>query len=217
VSLFKIVQSRDLQQLESDIHRLVTKTKKVLQRYNILIYGFYNKATLLVSTSSPSEITRVSEIIRTIVAKWETSDDSQLQAGIGNPYQGIENIMVSHDEANKALSYLSTQKREKSIQYNEIGVNRLFLNQSKKEIAAFLNEILGPLQWSKGKTSDLEKTLYTYIACNKSATQTAEKLHIHINTLYQRLKKIEDLLNLDLNDPKDILQIQLACHLKENF
>jgi sugar diacid utilization regulator len=217
VSLFKISQSRDLQQLESDIYRLVTKIKKALQRYNILIYGFYNKATLLVSISSPSEIRRISEIIHTIVGNWETNDDSYLHAGVGNPYQGTENITVSHDEANKALSYLSTQKWKKCIQYNEIGVNRLFLNQSKKEIEAFLNEILGPLQLNTVKTSDLEETLYTYIAYNKSATQTAEKLHIHINTLYQRLKKIENLLKLDLNDPKDILQIQLACHLKDNF
>ncbi|MFD1360842.1 helix-turn-helix domain-containing protein [Lentibacillus salinarum] len=217
VSLFEISQSRDLQQQESDIHRLVTKIKKALQRYDILIYGFYNKATLLVSISSPSEVIKISESIRSIVARWQTNEYSQLHAGAGNPYRGIENIAVSHDEANKALSYLSSQKYVNFIQYNEIGVNRLFLNQSKKEIAAFLNETLGPLQLNTGKTKDLEKTLDTYIACNKSATQAAEKLHIHINTLYQRLKKIEQLLNLNLNDPKDFLQIQLACHLKENF
>jgi sugar diacid utilization regulator len=217
VSLFEISKSKDLQQLEADIYRLVTKVKKALQQYKILIYGFYNKATLLVSIPSPTETTAISETLRAILKRWNESEESYLYSGIGNPYQGIENISVSHDEANKALFYVSTKEDKTCIQYNEIGVNRLFLKQSEEEIAAFVDEILGPLQLNKKKTNDFEETLYTYIDCNKSATLTAEKLHIHVNTLYQRLRKIENLLMLDLNDPKDFLQIQLAYHLKENF
>ncbi|MER2089534.1 MAG: helix-turn-helix domain-containing protein [Sporosarcina sp.] len=50
-----------------------------------------------------------------------------------------------------------------------------------------------------------------------SATKTAEKLHIHINTLYQRIRKIEHLLQLDLNDNEDSLKIHLACHLRSTY
>ncbi|MGZ9869038.1 helix-turn-helix domain-containing protein [Priestia endophytica] len=52
---------------------------------------------------------------------------------------------------------------------------------------------------------------------NKSASNTAKQLHIHINTLYQRLKKIEKQLNLSFDNPEDALKIQLACHLRETF
>ena len=72
------------------------------------------------------------------------------------------------------------------------------------------------LLWKKQKT-ELEETLLTYFESNRSATKTAEKLHIHINTLYQRLRKIEHLLQLDLNDNEDSLKIQLACHLQSTY
>jgi DNA-binding PucR family transcriptional regulator len=52
---------------------------------------------------------------------------------------------------------------------------------------------------------------------NKSAVLTAKALDIHINTLYQRLKRIETLMNIHLDNPEDMLKIQLAYHLKETF
>ena len=48
-------------------------------------------------------------------------------------------------------------------------------------------------------------------------TKTAQKLYIHTNTLYQRLKKVEDYLHISLKKPEDLLQVQLACYLKNNF
>jgi DNA-binding PucR family transcriptional regulator len=59
--------------------------------------------------------------------------------------------------------------------------------------------------------------LLVYTNSNRSAIQAAEKLHIHINTLYQRLKKIEEALNLSFNNTEDMLKIELACHLKRTF
>jgi len=52
---------------------------------------------------------------------------------------------------------------------------------------------------------------------NQSAVETARKLHIHVNSFYQRMKRIEELLDLSLDDPEDMLKIQLACHLKNTF
>ncbi|WP_396020643.1 helix-turn-helix domain-containing protein [Bacillus sp. ISL-101] len=35
--------------------------------------------------------------------------------------------------------------------------------------------------------------------------------------MYQRLKKIEEALNLSFNNTEDMLKIELACHLKRTF
>ncbi|MFC0560648.1 PucR family transcriptional regulator [Halalkalibacter alkalisediminis] len=96
-------------------------------------------------------------------------------------------------------------------------MNRLFLNQSFEEIEQFINEVFSPLWSDHDRSKDLEITLLTYIKNNRSATKTANQLHIHINTLYQRIKKIEDLLKLELNNNEDVLRIQLACHLRETY
>ncbi|WP_410715783.1 helix-turn-helix domain-containing protein [Brevibacillus sp. SIMBA_040] len=37
------------------------------------------------------------------------------------------------------------------------------------------------------------------------------------NTLYHRLRKIEEILDMDLDDPDDWLKLYLACHLSRTY
>ncbi|TQR16257.1 PucR family transcriptional regulator [Psychrobacillus soli] len=115
------------------------------------------------------------------------------------------------------LTYLASRNRLDVIRYEDIGLNRLFLNQQPEEIAQFIDEVFLPLTSDNEQKTELEETLLTYFETNRSATKTAKKLHIHINTLYQRLRKIEHLLQLDLSDNEDSLKIQLACHLRSTY
>ncbi|MEP9409166.1 helix-turn-helix domain-containing protein [Peribacillus frigoritolerans] len=217
VTLFKIRSYQDLQVLEAIIHRLVSIIKQQMARTEKIVYGFHNKVTLLISLSSADHISSITKLLDSIIKEWNRKDGPPLSAGIGNSYYGVENIRKSYDEAGKALSYLTEQNRPGMIRYGEIGLNRFFLNQKSEEIERFLNEIFSPLWSHKAKKNELEKTLLVYTNSNRSAIQAAEKLHIHINTLYQRLKKIEEALNLSFNNTEDMLKIELACHLKRTF
>lgn len=217
VAIFEITAYQDLQKLEANIHRLSSILKKRLLTIDMLVFGFHNKVTLLISLKEPSLIAEITRHFRSILAEWESSEGPPLSVGISTPHEGLEHIAKSYDEANKALVYLANRNRTGLMRYEEIGINRLFLNQQTQEIQQFLHQILSPLWTEKAKSNDLDLTLLTYISTNRSAIQTAERLHIHINTFYQRLKKIEELLNLNFNDPDDLLTILLACHLQESF
>lgn len=214
VTIFSISQWNDLQELEAEVHRLIARIKKEISPLSYLIFGFHNKATILLSLPSISEIQRVNQRFSAIIEEWKKRDGSPLCAGTGRPFQETMAISKSHDEAEKALTYISNRKDFGVLRYDELGINRLFLNQQTEEIEAFLDEIVAPLRSEK---NDLEKTLFLYMASNRSPIRTAEQLHIHINTLYQRLKKIEQLLQLSFDKPEDILKMQLACHLGETF
>ncbi|MEW9670443.1 helix-turn-helix domain-containing protein [Ammoniphilus sp. 3BR4] len=219
VSLFEIAtfQDQDLHALEVNIHRLASKIKRRMTTVNMLAFGFHNKVTLLLSLRDPAQLAEISQSLQLILEEWKDSDETPIRIGIGNPYEGVEHISKSYDEANKALSYLESRNQSALMHFKEIGINRLFLNQQPHEIQRFLHEILSPLWTEKAKNNDLEKTLITYLESNRSAIHTADKLHIHINTLYHRIKKIEELLNLRFDDPDDFLKIQLSCHLWTTF
>ncbi|WP_198516172.1 PucR family transcriptional regulator, partial [Lysinibacillus xylanilyticus] len=73
--------------------------------------------------------------------------------------------------------------------------------------------ILAPLY--KQKDESLLETLRCYIHQNRSISKTASALHIHQNTLYHRLEKIEQLLNRNLHNPAHYLEVHLALHLSE--
>jgi PucR family transcriptional regulator, purine catabolism regulatory protein len=54
------------------------------------------------------------------------------------------------------------------------------------------------LRYDREKGGELVFTLETYLECNFSRTKTAEKLHLHRNSLNYRLQKIEELLGRDI-------------------
>ena len=215
--VLEISSYQDLQMLEASVHRLVSRIKQKLTDVHHIAFGFHNKVTMLLSLQDPASLPAIINKLGKIVKEWERSEGPPLCVGIGSLNRGISSISKTHTEANKALSYLISRHRTGLIQYSEIGINRLFLNQSTEEVDNFLLEIFSPLADGKARTNDLEKTLIVYIQTNRSASQAAEKLHIHINTLYQRLKKIEETLQLSFEEPEDILKIQLACHLRESY
>ena len=207
----------DLQVLEAFIHRLVSRIKHKLSDFSKLVFGFHNKVTLLFSLPDPSNTSKLIRNLESIVMQWNLTERPILCAGVGSLYQGIQSIKKTYNEAEKALSYLVYRQQNGIIKYSEIGINRLFLNQPVNDMEKFIKEVFDPLNSTKPQNSDLERTIITYIKTNRSASETAEKLHIHVNTLYQRLKKIEELLHVSLNEPEDLLKVHLACHLRESF
>ncbi|MCJ8008525.1 CdaR family transcriptional regulator [Lederbergia wuyishanensis] len=59
---------------------------------------------------------------------------------------------------------------------------------------------------------ELLETFYTFFENNMSIKRTADALHIHINTLHYRMKKLESMTGLDLKKTKDIVNLYLALH-----
>jgi len=72
------------------------------------------------------------------------------------------------------------------------------------------NSIYEPLlKYDREKGGELVRTLETYIECNFSRTKTAEKMHLHRNSLNYRLQRIEELLGQDV-DSLDSFPLLLA-------
>ncbi|QRG66418.1 helix-turn-helix domain-containing protein [Brevibacillus choshinensis] len=217
VCVFSLRHSHDLRHLEAEVHRLIARIKRKLGLRRHLIFGYHNKVTLLAMLSSKADVDAFCQRITDEVKEWGDSEGLPLCAGIGTAGLGVGAIKKSHEEAQKALRYITERQQSGTQRYEELGINRLFLNQPAEELMVFLEEMFTPLRTEKARQNDLERTLLTFMATNSSAIRTAEQLHIHINTLYKRLKKIEQLLQLSFEMPEDVLKMQLACHLRETF
>ncbi|ALC91196.1 carbohydrate diacid regulator [Bacillus sp. FJAT-18017] len=75
----------------------------------------------------------------------------------------------------------------------------------------FLIRAIGSLLHEK----ELLQTIQELFVQNNSMKLTAASLHIHINTLHYRLKKIEDLTGLDLKKTNDMITLYLALLILE--
>nr|WP_275582696.1 helix-turn-helix domain-containing protein [Shouchella xiaoxiensis] len=64
------------------------------------------------------------------------------------------------------------------------------------------------------QTSLLE-TVMVYVKNNGHVSSTAKALHIHLNSLQYRLKRITDLTGLQLKDPTERIGIYLDLHRRQ--
>lgn len=201
----------------SSIYRLIANIKKELAGTQRLVFSTQQKVTVLVSTQSATGLNLVRQRIHEVIAQAQKNENLSLCAGMGSLYSGTGNICKSYREAQNALMYQLSRHSQGLLQYSEMGVNQLFINLTPEEAATFLSKVFAPLRENSNRAEYLEATLIAYIESNFSVSQTAEKLFIHTNTLYQRLKTIENYLQISLKKPDDLLQVQLACYLRNIY
>ena len=63
--------------------------------------------------------------------------------------------------------------------------------------------------------SDLVRTLKTYFAAGTNASEAADRLFLHRNSMLYRLERIQKLTGLDLKDDKVALALQLGLLANE--
>jgi DNA-binding PucR family transcriptional regulator len=79
----------------------------------------------------------------------------------------------------------------------------------------FINDTLGPvLEYDEARGSDLAATLDAWFAQGGHLGRAAAVLHLHPNTVGQRLSRIGTLLGPQWSEPGRALQIQLALQLR---
>jgi len=98
------------------------------------------------------------------------------------------------------------------VRLEDLGVVGLLLQlEDSTQLVSFAGRTLGPLlDYDAVHRTDLVETLRTHFACKLDRTRTAGVLHIHPNTVTQRLRRIEQLCGVELADPAVALQFSAA-------
>ena len=63
--------------------------------------------------------------------------------------------------------------------------------------------------------SELAKTLGAYVSTGCSQVECARRLHVHLNTLKYRLKRICGITGLDFKDQDELFYLQLSIALQQ--
>lgn len=121
------------------------------------------------------------------------------QCGIGEAYEEPLQLRHSVEEAVRAAGM---NGYEPVTLYEELGIFRLLSDcPDQEKVRAFAVSRLKPLlDYDLENRKNLLLTLETYLLTNGSATETAEKLFMHRNTVTYQLAKIRELLNMDTED-----------------
>jgi sugar diacid utilization regulator len=95
----------------------------------------------------------------------------------------------------------------------ELGFVGLLLGEGH-DVPGFVRSALGPVvDYDARRGTALTETLTAYFGTGGSPSRTAEAMHIHVNTVTQRLDRVGRLLGDGWQEPERALEIQLALRL----
>jgi PucR family transcriptional regulator, purine catabolism regulatory protein len=150
-----------------------------------------------------------------IAQQW---DDLSVSSGIGRHYDGIEGLPKQANEAEKAVTMgLRLFGPGQLTYFGDLGVYRLLLSiGTNKELREFYNEMLGRLiEHDARNNGELLQTLEAYYKYHRSPSKMAEKMDAHRNTLLYRLRRIQEITGVDLEDAETHLALHLALRIGE--
>jgi DNA-binding PucR family transcriptional regulator len=133
--------------------------------------------------------------------------------GAGGPQSGAAHYADAHAEAVKCLGALHALGRTGSAAApSDLGFLALVLGGDPGDV---VRRALGPLiDYDAKRGTDLLGTVEQYFAAGRSLGRTGEALHIHVNTVTQRLERTARLLGPDWQEPGRSLEIQLALQVR---
>jgi len=138
-------------------------------------------------------------------------------AGVGRCYPGLRGLQRSYREARRALSLGKDMAPGSSRAhfFGSLGVYPVLVPLwDTPEGEAFLEETIGRVvEYDEQNDGDMARTLETYFSYLGNLARAAGALHLHRNSLSYRLRRIEELLGVSLEDAEACFRIQLALKL----
>jgi sugar diacid utilization regulator len=144
----------------------------------------------------------------------EMEQQVRVCAGIGNPHVDIHDFKKGFAEAGAALRIGQHFKHEAGFtHFNDLGVYRYIYEFACSNTLddVYLEKIAAIACYDRQrKGSELLDTLEAFLESGGNIKDAAKRLHVHRNTIILRLKHIEELCNVRLDQPEQRLRLQVA-------
>ncbi|MDD3654970.1 MAG: helix-turn-helix domain-containing protein, partial [Desulfotomaculaceae bacterium] len=124
----------------------------------------------------------------------------------------LDDIRLGYDELRRSLVIIQRLGKAGSVvAFDELGVYRVLLSVDRSILEELTQRALGPLLKDEHK-EELLSTLNSYLRSGGHQQQTAEECFIHLNTVKYRLKKVAQLLNINLSNPEERFELNFVLH-----
>jgi sugar diacid utilization regulator len=136
--------------------------------------------------------------------------------GVATTGPGADEVSVAFLEAARCLTTLLTLGRAGQVtDATGLGLAQLVLGQGgRDELDAFITSLIGPLlDYDAQRGSALVGTLDAWFASGTKPAEAARILHVHPNTIAQRLERIGKLIGPKWRESSHALDLQLALRL----
>ncbi|MFI8686159.1 PucR family transcriptional regulator [Rossellomorea sp. NPDC077527] len=146
------------------------------------------------------------------------SDTSNALFATGKYQSEMVNIHKSYETARETLKFRRIEdENEHFFFFDDLHLFRLIsIVNDNVNLSEMIEEYLSPLlKYDRDHDGNLMKTLKVFLSCQGSKKETSKRLFIVRQTLYHRLKKMEELLGEDFMTPDKRVAIEFLLAAQE--
>ena len=188
--------------------RAASAVDHVAARSGGLAGAFEGRLVLLLPDPDPSETARA------LAEELGSTLGHPVTVGGAGPISGVGPVGDAHTEAVRCVTALRSLGRGgQGSALSELGFVGLVLGDHP-DVTGFVGGRLGPLlEYDDRRGTDLVETLQAYFDTGGHLARTKDALHVHVNTVAQRLDRIGKLIGADWQEPARQLELQVALRL----
>lgn len=157
-------------------------------------------------------------VMRDVVARLRSRYERlAFYCGVGDVHEGVAGLQSSAAEAGAAVGTARASGRLNDVVgFDAVGLRRMVLGWSASDHASrAIDELLAPLDALGARRADTAiRTLAAYLAVQGSLLKAGEQLNLHRNAVAYRIRRIAELIDLDLADPDQRFALELACRAR---
>ena len=144
----------------------------------------------------------------------EVARRAEVTIAVTGPAAWGQALVEAHQQATRLVTtMLRLGKSREAAAPDDLGVAGL-VGAAAVDVRAHVDHVLGAVvDYDNQRGTDLIGTLRAYFAAGSSPTRAASSLHIHPNTVQQRLDRITALLGDGWQQPERALDVQVALRL----
>lgn len=144
----------------------------------------------------------------------------ELKAGLSRAFEDLSDVQEYHIQALEALKLGKLLHGEAELYtYDDYALYHFIdIRAALADIKKLLHPAIFTLvEYDRTNNTSYLYTLNAYFLSSRNIPATAKKLHLHRNSMFYRLEKIQELTSVDLNDSNSLLHIELSFKLMELY
>ncbi|MGE6719325.1 PucR family transcriptional regulator [Peribacillus frigoritolerans] len=219
--VFSILVFEFPKEINREVERYISYMLTTTQKINSSLFAIdHNKLILFAGANqenSPSFTSSIYEFIPFFILEMKRRFGVEHILGTaGNMYKNLMDVKSSYEEALYTLKMKNIFPDDMALilHYEELGMFQMIGSLASNKQRRVHPSILKLKAYDMKNQTELLQTLTVYLEKDCNPNEASKNLHIHVNTLNYRLKRISEVGNIRLKDP--IQKMSLFLNIKLN-
>lgn len=143
---------------------------------------------------------------------------NKMYGGLSYCFHDLHDLQKYYKQSLKSIEMgIHLKKEEIIFSYEDCAkYHMLDVCSKNKSLKDFCHpSVLSLLKYDSAYNTNFTKSLYIYLICEKKQVETSKMLHIHRSTLIYRIKKAEEIMNVNLKDSGLVFNLLVSFKILE--